>query len=75
MYKGRFPKTETGENLSFNISENERRILYLSLFLIILLAVVMQLTQDQTYSLLAFFVLGVVAVGNLIYFYSRRKLA
>jgi hypothetical protein len=33
----------------------------------------MQLTQDQMYSLVALFVLGVVAVGNIIYFYSRRR--
>ena len=59
--------------MSVNISENERRVLYLSLLLMILLAVMMELTKDQTYSLLALFVLGVVAVGNIIYYYSRRR--
>lgn len=59
--------------MAVNISENERRVLYLSLLLIILLAVVMQFTQDQMYSLFALLFLGVVAVGNIIYFYTRRR--
>lgn len=73
MYKERFRKTETGEIVAVNISENERRVLYLSLLLIILLAVVMQFTQDQMYSLFALLFLGVVAVENIIYFYTRRR--
>ncbi|MCX6648735.1 MAG: hypothetical protein NTV61_05030 [Candidatus Bathyarchaeota archaeon] len=59
--------------MSLSISENERRVLYLSLFLIILLALVIQLTSDQVYSLLALLFLGVIAVGNIVYLYSRRR--
>jgi hypothetical protein len=73
VYKARIRKIGLGETTSINISENERRILYISLFVIILLVVVMRLTQDQMYSLIALFVLGVVAVGNIIYFYRRRR--
>jgi accessory gene regulator protein AgrB len=55
------------------ISENERRILYLSLFLIIILALIIHLTTDQLTSLGALFFVVVVALGNMTYLYSRRK--
>lgn len=55
-----------------SISENERRILYLSLFLIIVLALVIHLTPDQMTSVLAVFFVAVIAVGNIIYLYGRR---
>ena len=59
--------------MSSNISENERRVLYLSLFIIVLLAIILQFTSDQTYSLLALLFLGVIAIGNIVYIYTRLK--
>jgi lipoprotein signal peptidase len=59
--------------MSSNISENERRVLYLSLFIIVLLAIILQFTSDQTYSLLALLFLGVIAIGNIVYIYTRSK--
>jgi hypothetical protein len=59
--------------MSGNVGENERRVLYLSLFLIVILSIILQFTSDQTYSLLAFVFLGVIAVGNIAYLYSRSR--
>ncbi len=56
-----------------NVSENERRILYISLFIIILLALFMQWTSDQLMSLGALFFVVVVALTNIAYLYRRRK--
>ncbi len=55
------------------ISENERRIIYASLFVIILLALLMQWTSDQLMSLGALFLVVFVALANIAYLYSRRK--
>ncbi len=55
-----------------SVSEGERRILYVSLFLIIVLAAVIHLSPDQLTSLAALFFVAVVAAGNIVYLYSRR---
>ncbi len=55
------------------VSESERRIIYVSLFAIIVLAVFMQWTSDQLISLGALFLVVVVALGNIAYLYGKRK--
>ncbi len=55
------------------VGESERRIIYVSLFAIIVLAVFMQWTSDQLMSLGALFFVVVVALANIAYLYRKRK--
>ncbi len=55
------------------VSQNERRLLYLSIAIIVLIAAYLQLTLDKTDSIVAVFFLVVVAVGNIMYFYTRLQ--
>ncbi len=69
-------KASTSPNMALGqgrISETERRIIYLSLILIVILAVLMNYTQDQTTSLVSLFFIVIIAIANIIYFASRRK--
>jgi hypothetical protein len=59
--------------MSDNVSPNERRLLYASLAIIILIAVYLQLSLKQLESLAAVFFLVVVAVANIMYFYTRLQ--
>ncbi len=51
------------------------RILYLSLTLITVLAIVTNLTPDKTYSIVSVFLIVVIALGNIGYLYRRFKKA
>jgi len=55
------------------MSEAERQLLYLSLVVIVVLAILMQYGLAETYSILALFFIIVIAIGNIAYLYSRSK--
>ena len=60
--------------MSNKVSENESRIIYLSLFVIIVLAILLGLSNDQIYSSVVVFLIVIVIIGNVIYFYGRIRL-
>lgn len=55
------------------MGENTRRIIYLSLVIIVALAVLEHLTAGQTYSIAALFLIVIVALGNISYLHSRFR--
>lgn len=55
------------------ISQTERLIIFLSLFIIIILAILMQYSQAQVYSILTLFVIIIIVIGNAIYIYNKYK--
>jgi lipoprotein signal peptidase len=59
--------------MSNRISENERRIIYLSVFVIIMLTILFGLHNDQTYSIVAMLLIVIVAIGNIVYIYGRMR--
>jgi F0F1-type ATP synthase assembly protein I len=59
--------------MSNKISENERRIIYLSVLVVIVLALLLGLSDNQTYSLVAVLFIVIVAIGNVVYFYGRMR--
>ena len=62
----------TGE-MKPRISDTERRLIYLSLIVIVVLAVLMQYGLQDIYSLVALFIIVVVAIGNIVYLYNRSR--
>ncbi len=62
----------TGE-MKPRISDTERRLIYLSLIVIVALAVLMQYGLQDTYSLVALLIIVVVAIGNIVYIYNRSR--
>ena len=56
------------------VIENERSIIYLSLFVIIVLVILLGLSNDQIYSSVVVFLIVIVILGNVIYFYGRMRL-
>jgi len=52
------------------VSETELRLIYLSLIIIVVLAVLMQL---DIYSVGALFLIVIVAIANIVYFYNRSR--
>lgn len=59
--------------MSERMEENERRVLYVSLLIIAVLAVALRLTDDQSYSLVAVAFIVVIALGNIAYLYTRPR--
>ena len=59
--------------MSNRISENERRIIYLSVFVVIMLAIFFGLSNDQTYSIIAVLLIVIIAIGNVVYIYGRMR--
>ncbi len=55
------------------ISDTERRLIYLSLIVIVALAVLMQYGLQDTYSPVALLIIVVVAIGNIVYLYNRSR--
>jgi heme/copper-type cytochrome/quinol oxidase subunit 2 len=55
------------------MSENERRIVYLSMLVVAVLAILLGLSNDQTYSAVTVLFIVIVVIGNIIYFYRRMK--
>lgn len=49
------------------------RILYLSLFIILILAVATHLNTDETISIVIVFLIVVIALGNVAYLYNTFK--
>ncbi len=72
LYKEGFTCFARGE-MSNKISENERRIIYLSVLVVIVLALLLGLSNNQTYSLVAVLFIVIVAIGNVVYFYGRMR--
>jgi hypothetical protein len=60
-------------DLSNKVSENDRRIISTSVVAVILLATLLELSNDQTYSLVFMFFLIIVVIGNLVYFFGRIR--
>jgi len=59
--------------ISNKMSESERKILYASLFLIVIVAVILGLREDDIYSLISLFLIVVIAISNVLYFYTKMK--
>ncbi len=59
--------------MSNKISENERRIVYLSVLVVVVLAILLGLSNDQTYSIVAVLFIIIVVIGNVVYFYGRMR--
>ncbi len=59
--------------MSNKMSENERRIVYLSVLVVAVLAILLGLSNDQTYSAVTVLFIVIVVIGNIIYFYRRMK--
>jgi hypothetical protein len=55
------------------IGEKERRVIYVSLIVIVALGVLEHLAAGQIYSVAALFLIVIVALGNIGYLYSRFK--
>ncbi len=55
------------------MSETERQLIYLSLIVIVVLAILMQYGPTETYSLVAIFFIIVIALGNIVYIYNRSR--
>jgi lipoprotein signal peptidase len=51
----------------------DRRIIYASLLIIIVLAAVTRLSPEETYSIVSVFLIIIVALGNIGYLYSRSR--
>jgi lipoprotein signal peptidase len=58
---------------SNSINQIDRRILYASMAIVVVLAVLMRLKMDEIYSLLAVLLIIFVALGNIGYFYTKSK--
>jgi len=56
------------------VIENESSIIYLSLFVIIVLAILLGLSNDQIYSSVVVFLIVIIIIGNVVYFYGRMRL-
>jgi undecaprenyl pyrophosphate phosphatase UppP len=59
--------------MSNKMSENERRIVYLSVLVVAVLAILLGLSNDQTYSAVTVLFIVIIVIGNIIYFYRRMK--
>jgi hypothetical protein len=59
--------------MSNKMSENERRIVYLSVLVVVVLAILLGLSNDQTYSAVTVLFIVIVVIGNIIYIYRRMK--
>jgi hypothetical protein len=59
--------------ISNKMTESERKILYASLFLIVIVAVILGLREDDIYSLISLFLIVVIAISNVLYFYTKMK--
>lgn len=55
------------------MGEKQRRVIYVSLIVIVALGVMEHLTAGQIYSIVALFLIVIVALGNIYYLYSRFK--
>jgi len=55
------------------LSQIDRRIIYASLAIIMVLAVLGHLTTGETYSIATLLLIVFVALGNIGYLYSRSK--
>lgn len=64
-------KVERGDKTS--VVEIERRNIYLTLIIILILAIIMQFTQGQIASLLSLFLIGIIVIGNIIYLHNRFR--
>jgi len=51
----------------------DRRIIYASLLIIIVLAAITRLSPEETYSIVAIFTIIIVALGNIGYLYSKSS--
>lgn len=68
--------TSKRDNLALGqekVNETERRIIYLSFAIIIILSLLMNYSQDQMTSLITLFLIIMIAIANIIYFNSKRK--
>ena len=62
-----------GQGMKPRMSETERQLIYLSLIVIVVIAILMQYGLEETYSLLALFFIIVIAIGNIVYIYNRSR--
>jgi len=62
-----------GCKLGEKLEHLDPRILYLSLFIILFLAVATHLSADETVSIVFVFLIVVIALGNIAYLYSKFR--
>ena len=55
------------------LGEKEGRVIYVSLIVVAALGVMEHLTAGQIYSIVALFLIVIVALGNIYYLYTRFK--
>ena len=53
--------------------EKEKRVIYLSFMIMIVLVVIVNVTRDELFSIAAVFTMAIILSSNVIYFYRKRK--
>lgn len=59
-------------NLAKEIRDLDRRILYVSLIVIVIIGLLLNLTEIQINSALAIYLIILIALSNIAYLYTRR---
>ena len=58
--------------MSNKMNKNERRIIYLPCFVVIVLTILLGLSNNQSYSLVSVLFI-IIAIGNIVYFYWKMS--
>jgi hypothetical protein len=53
--------------------EKEKRFIYLSFMIMIVLVVIVNVTRDELFSIAAVFTMAIILSSNVIYFLRKRK--
>jgi hypothetical protein len=55
------------------LMESERTIIYFSILMIVILAVLVNVTKQELFPLASVVIIVIIAISNVIYFYRKRK--